>query len=58
MGIRKLESFMDEIRGRREEELDRLPERCPHDGIVLDLVTRDDGVTVLHCRAGNYTLEV
>ena len=58
MPIRQLESFIAEIRDRREEEMDRLPERCPHDGIVLDLVTRDDGVTVLHCRAGNYTLEV
>lgn len=58
MAIRDLESFVKEIRDRRELEAEQLPERCPLDGTVLDLLDTVDGRRVLHCSMGNYALEV
>lgn len=58
VGVRGLESFIEEIRDRRAEEAEKETERCPIDGTVLSLVDLPDGRVVLHCSMGNYTVEV
>ena len=56
-GWRKLEAFAIEASERRKWEAEQPPQRCPHDGTILQLVEDDRGVLVYHCEMGNYTAE-